>query len=89
MQRAIFIVFLLLLGVGVVAAGFVWQHGTTLSSTPTSAACQMVDIQGTPNIQVGLAIDSLYNAMPQMKTPVAMVATQYKPFTVGCVLPGD
>lgn len=85
MPRSIFIVFLLLIGVGIAAVGFAAQRG----SAPTDTACQLVDIQGTPNIQVALAIDSLYEAMPQMKTPVAMVVTQEKPFTVGCVLPGD
>jgi hypothetical protein len=88
-QRSIFIVLLVLLGAGIVAAGFAWQQANTFSSTPTPIACQLIDVQETPNLQIGLAIDSMYESMPLMKTPVAMVATQEKPFAVGCVLPGD
>jgi hypothetical protein len=88
-QRSIFIVLLVLLVGGIVAVGFAWRQANTSSSTPTPIACQVVDIQGTPNLQIGLAIDSMYESMPLMKTPVAVVATQEKPFAVGCVLPGD
>lgn len=89
MRRSIFMVFLILLSVGIVAAGFAWQRRQSESVTPMPIACQMIDVQGTPNIQLELAVDTLYEAMPQMKTPVAMVSTPQKPFTVGCVEPGD
>jgi len=88
MRRAIFIVLLVLFSAGIVAAGFVWQKTHAASSTAADLTCQMIDVHGTPDIQLGMAIDTLYEQMPQMKTPVAMVATQEKPFTVGC-LAGD
>ena len=85
MRRAIFIVLLVLFSAGIVAAGFAWQRGNTLSSTPTENSFQMIDVHGTPDIQLGMAIDSLYEQMPHMKTPVALFATQDKPFAVGCL----
>ena len=85
MRRAILTILLVFLIVGIVGAGFAWQRGNTLSSTPTENSCQMIDVHGTPDIQLGMAIDSLYEQMPHMKTPVALFATQDKPFAVGCL----
>ena len=89
MRRAIFIVLLVLFSAGIAAVGFARQHANTVSSTAADSTCQMIDVHGTPNIQLGMAIDSLYEQMPQMKTPVAMIATQEKPFTVGCLAAGE
>jgi hypothetical protein len=88
MRRSIVIVLLILLSVGIVAAGFAWQQANALA-TPTPADCQLIAVEGTPNIQMGLAIDTLYDAMPRMQTPVGVVVGQEKPFNVGCVLPKD
>lgn len=89
MRRAIFIVLLVLFSVGIAAAGFAWQRANAISDTAADSACEMIVVHGTPDIQLGMAVASLYEQIPQMQTPVVMVATQEKPFTVGCLAAGE
>src|SRR5687768_2971039 len=85
MQRSIFIVFLVLLNVGVVVAGTAWQKAHPISSDSAAVACEILDMADSPqNIEVALAIDTLYEKMPAINMP-AMVVNQEDPFTVGCI----
>jgi len=60
-----------------------------VAPTGTEAACTLLDMDAPQNLQEALAIDTMYESMPMFQTPVAVVPTQGKPFSVGCIQPGD
>jgi hypothetical protein len=93
MYRQVFIIiFLIIVGVLIVVAQQLFANRadatpeTLLKATPI--VCQIIDPLSTPDLKRDLAIAELYESIPQLKTPVAIIATQDKPFEVGC-LPSD
>jgi hypothetical protein len=95
------IFFMILGLIGLVAALRLWQTANTtpLTATPlmteavvkagtateTQVACQIIDRAAAPDLRVALAVDSMYQQMPLFKTPVALVVTEAKPYSVGCI----